>query len=300
VFYHRYAGHEPISGNEFMSFMCDHVELRNLFFAQGYGWEDVRKIKFMIEHHLPYGLKKEAKRSYLRQAIGCTMGEDDNCYWDMLRSDARGRISDDHETKLDNVEEWIHEFRPLPWEPAVADPLQKTLYLLVGVSGSGKSSWLKKLIEHLPHRFLVFNEDALRLEYAHDNLDSLDQEIWPQLTLAEQYDSAWKFCHPHADSKFDTFSSEKFRRLLDTDRSIVVDCMNQGRKDRRRFIQRAKQAGYVIRSVEFFISESTAKARQQERGDKFLPPERVHLLFMQMEIPWLGSEIDGFEIIPPN
>jgi len=75
VFYRRYAGHEPISANEFMSFMCDHHSLRELFFKEGFSWVDLRAIKVAIEHHLPYGLKKEDKRIALRSHIAHSLGE---------------------------------------------------------------------------------------------------------------------------------------------------------------------------------------------------------------------------------
>ena len=71
--YHRYAGHEQVSANEFISFLCEHEELTKKFFARGYGWDDVMKIKFMIEHHLPFGLKNPTKRQNLRNTVAAKM-----------------------------------------------------------------------------------------------------------------------------------------------------------------------------------------------------------------------------------
>lgn len=293
VFYRRYPGHEPISGNAFISFICDHNELRQMFFDQGFDWKDVRKIKFMIEHHLPYGLKNVRKRQDLRQAIGLTLGDDEICFWDMLRSDARGRISDDHEQKLRTVEEWIEEFQPIEFGNCNQQK-QKTLYLAVGASGAGKTSWIRANgFEGAIH----FSEAQLRLEYAQEYLDEVDLMYWNNMSKADQYDAAWKFCHLHPHSTFDDFIKEKFQAALASGKDIIVDGKNQGRKIRSKFIHPARAHGYGVHTLEFFISESEALKRQAGREDKHIPDDRLHKVFMQLEVPWLGPEIDSFSII---
>lgn len=295
VFYHRYAGHEPISANEFMSFMCDNVELREAF-AEDYNWTDVRKIKVMIEHHLPYGLKNEQKRQNLKYMLEMTLGEDEICFYDMLRSDCHGRISDDHDTKKANVEEWIENFQLVTYKPRKVAVYAPILFMLVGVSGAGKSTYIKNIIDKV-ETMVVFSEDEL--EYAEMHLDRTDYLAWNAMSTAQRYDTAWKFCHLNKESKFDQYSKAKYLELVATGKNIIVDCMNHGRKARNRYIQPAKDKGYKVLSVEFFISEQTAKDRQKERGDKQLNDFRVHQLFMQLETPWYGPEVDGFSIIPP-
>ena len=326
VFYRRYAGHEPISANEFMSFMCDNTELRELFFVQGFDWADVRKIKFMIENHLPYGLKNPVKRERLREAVAMTMGDDEQCFFDMLRSDAAGRISDDHEQKLQNVEDWINEFQPLPFKPTVfadrknsgvkpftvsltdkkvefdfttdtAQQLMKdrqpTMYLLVGISGAGKSTFIRDWMPGVK----VVSEDEYRLTYYKSQHSAFE---YAGLSAVELYDTAWQYCHLHKDSKYEAFAKEQYANVLKSGESFVLDRMNQGRKARGKWIEPAKQEGYRIESVEFFISERELNNRQTARKDKFLPPFRVHQLFMTLETPWVGPEVDAFTIVPPT
>jgi type II secretory ATPase GspE/PulE/Tfp pilus assembly ATPase PilB-like protein len=72
----------------------------------------------------------------------------DETFFDVLRSDCAGRISDDHETKLAAVEEWINEFQSIDIEGLELDTLQ-TMYILIGASGSGKSTWIRKMIDKL-------------------------------------------------------------------------------------------------------------------------------------------------------
>jgi predicted kinase len=297
VFYRRYAGHEPISGNEFLSFMYDNDSLREMFFAQGFSWRDVRTIKVMIEHHLPYGLKNEQKRQNLKQMVELTFGEDEEMFYDMLRSDGAGRISDDHETKLQNVEDWINEFQTVTWKPHPTPVGNARLLLLVGISGAGKSTYIEHLRKAGMEDMLVYNEDVLRLEYAHANMPYEDWAALEVLSEAERYQAAWNFCHLEKESKFEQFASAEFRSLLERggDVTVIVDRMNQGRKARGKFIQAARQKKMKVQSIEFIISESKAKERQKTRGDKSLSDHRVHQIFMQLETPWLGSEIDSFK-----
>ena len=300
--YNTYAGHEPVSANEFMSFICDHHDLRNQFFEQGFTWTDIRSIKVMIEHHLPYSLKNVTKRLALRSMIAHTLGADEVCFYDMLRSDGLGRISDDHEAKTKSVEEWITEFRVItvpvaktaPGKTIIKQP-QKTMMVLYGVSGAGKSTWVSKLKGE--SFFEIAAEDAWRLEYAQQHLDEIDLSEWPRMTTAEQYDAAWKFCHMSKLSKYDAFAKQQFAAILESGKHIVLDRMNQGRKGRGSWITAAKACGYRIESVEFYISEQVAKDRQATRGDKRLPDHRVHQIYMQQETPWYGPEVDAFRIV---
>lgn len=295
VFYRRYAGHEPISGNVFLSFMCDNHELRESFFAQGYTWKDIRIIKVMIEHHLPYGLKNEQKRQKLKQMIDTTLGEDVTCFYDMLRSDCHGRISDDHPTKKQAVEDWINGFQEVTWKERDIPKNAPELILMVGISGAGKSTFIK----NMDNIFAVFSEDELRLAYAESHMNAMDEDVKALVSPAEWYDLCWKFCHLNKESKFDDFSRRSFENTLASGRTIVLDRMNHGRKARGKFIEAAKAKGYRIRSVEFFISESKAMARQKTRGDKSLSDHRVHQIAMQLETPWLGAEVDSFSIFVP-
>jgi len=315
-----------VSANEFMSFICKHDRLRKMFFDAGYDWTDVRKIKVMIEHHLPYGLEKAAKRIALRSMLHHTLGDDYICFYDMLRSDGLGRISDDHEAKTARVNDWIAEFdkvtvvpimphmrmagkkklRPFAIKDGVADFSEETftdlirsrqpsLIMLYGVSGAGKSTWVKENAGNA----IIFSEDPLRLAYAEQFMNEIDHSEWSRMTTAEQYDAAWKFCHMNKESKFDSYSKAIFTEALAHGRDVIVDRMNQGRKGRSPYIEAAKQKGFKIVSIEFYIDMQTAIERQASRGDKFLPPGRVRQIYMQQETPWYGAEVDAFTMVPP-
>ena len=135
--YRRYAGHEQDSAVTFTECWLKDPVLQSFVSA-----DEARQIRWMIEHHLPYGLKDGQKRSALRTAMEHTLREDVQTFYDCLRSDAAGRISDDHETKLQNVEDWIADFQTVPMTANRYSTDMGVCYVMIGPSGSGKSTWV--------------------------------------------------------------------------------------------------------------------------------------------------------------
>ena len=298
--YHRYAGHEPVSANEFISFMCEHKELTKSFFAQGFGWTDVRKIKFMIEHHLPFGLKNGTKRQNLRNAVAYTLGDDELCFYDQLWSDCNGRISDDHETKRNNVVDWIDEFRAIPVQPMkVASADRKTMFVLVGTVGVGKTTWIQNLRSmNKGVEFVVISEDDYRMWFYEANLTNNDRVRWLAKSRADQYAEAWQYCFEHS-TDYEKYAKEMLKKAVESGKTLIVDRTNQTRKSRGQWIAAGRGAQYAIRTVEFYIDEPTMHARQKTRGDKAVPYHRAHQIFMNIDVPQVGVEVDSFEIVPP-
>lgn len=287
--YRSYAGHEKISANVFMNFICDNVNgVRDLMFDKlNFTWRDIRTVKFMIEHHLPYGLKDKTKRENLRTALQWTLMGSMRCFYDMLRSDARGRISDDHETKLQNVEDWIDEFDSVQPKNLVYLPDKPTITLLVGPSGAGKSTYTK---EHYKDALIV-SEDEYRLAYAELHMDSADRAARLKMSTAEWYNAAWQFCTFTDNKGYTEYVQTEWAKALQSGRDIVLDNTNQSRKYRARWINNAlARRSHNVHTVEFFVSESLVKSRQAGRGDKKVPEQSIHQQVMNMEVPWMGVE----------
>jgi len=106
----KYGGHEAMSAREFKYFIETHEDMRQLLYEGGIDDDDIEAIRVMIQHHLPYNIESAKKRMNLKRRLYEVLGGDLVCFYDMLRSDCAGRISDDHETKIANVEKWIAEF----------------------------------------------------------------------------------------------------------------------------------------------------------------------------------------------
>lgn len=107
----QYLGHEERSATHMLFLFRHEEELRTLLFQGGYNWSDVMAIAFIVGRHLPYGLKKREKVNKLKREIQFYLGEDEEVFFDVLRSDSNGRISDTHEENLAAVEDWITNFR---------------------------------------------------------------------------------------------------------------------------------------------------------------------------------------------
>ena len=298
--YHRYAGHEPKSANEFISFMCDHPELVKKFFAAGFSWKNIRQIKFMIEQHLPFGLKNATKRQNLRNVVAYTLGEYEQCFYDQLWSDCCGRISDDHETKKQAVIDWITEFRLIP--VTVVKPPKfgaPSMYVLCGPVGVGKTTWMTKF-QRMNHqkKMIVVSEDNYRIEFVEKNMPQDAFALWCTMSRKDAYAKAWQFCFDHS-KEYDKYAREQLLAAASTGQTVILDRTNQTRKSRGPWITAAKSAGYQIIAVEFYISEATVHARQKSRPDKDVPYNRAHQIYMAMETPWYPFEVDEFEIVPP-
>lgn len=298
--YHRYAGHESVSANEFISFLCEHKELTKSFFAQGFDWTDVRKIKFMIEHHLPFGLKNPTKRENLKLGVVQTLGDDEVCFYDQLWSDCNGRISDDHETKRKNVSAWCAEFQAIvPKRPKMIGGPHLTMYVLCGPTGAGKSTWSKHLmLTHPDQKIIVVSEDEYRLVYAGANAPQKQYLEMMEMTAKDRYAAAWQFCFENSAS-YDKFAKARLHEAIASKDTLILDRTNQTRKSRGPWISPAKVAGYKICSVEFYVSEKEVHARQKTRPDKDVPQHRAHQIYMNMDVPMVGVEVDDFMIIPP-
>jgi predicted kinase len=314
VFYRSYAGHEPISANEFINVVCDDKEIRDGLFKLGLNWLDIRAIKLMIEHHLPYGLKNVEKLKNLRRALVMTLENEYVCFYDMLRSDSRGRISDNHAEKLENVENWINDFdkvdiTQMPRKNQLRRLTQMhfdgkfenhkepeaAMILLVGPSGVGKTTYIRQHFGH-NHRCVIVSEDDLRIQYA--------EKCWGDTVTgsygynacsdADRYREAWNYCHMQDEKGYKEFAMKKFMEAFNSRKTLVVDRMNHNKKGRNFWVSEARRRNYHITSVEFYASEKKVNERQQTRTDKFLPPERIHAIMMAQATPLVGSEVDSY------
>lgn len=108
--YFAYHGHELVSANAFIDFASKMKDswMAALQIADANEYARlVAGIAFMIEHHLPWDLKRPEKRFNLKQTIVYRVGEDGHQAWiDFLFCDQHGRISDDQEAKLQRVYDW--------------------------------------------------------------------------------------------------------------------------------------------------------------------------------------------------
>lgn len=281
--YRRYAGHEQNSAVAFTEAYIKDVNLRNALSPS-----HARTVRWIIEHHLPYGYKDVTKRRALLTAINGTMTSIEDTFYDVLRSDAAGRISDDHEQKLANVEDWIAAFRAQ--EPFVITPTRdQKMFILVGPSGSGKSTWVAgNLKEHDE----IISMDTYRLEFTtFKGFPRTAEE-----TDAQFYERAWPFATIEHEKEFKVFFGkridEQLRAAAVSGGNVFIDIVNASKKKRQMFIELGRRYGFKIVGVEFWNSFDTLVARQGTRPDKAVPASSIKQQMYATTCMWLGYECE--------
>lgn len=278
--YRRYAGHEQVSAVEFLACMTSTPGMMARLDELQLDLEDVYITAWMIEHHLPYQMKDVAKRQGYYDTVahfGCV-----DAFFSLLRADCRGRISDDHPTKLQAVEDWIAEFakhEPTPGRPKTG----KTAYVLIGTSSAGKSTLRRQFGGNLG-----FNMDMVRLE-----------QYPSEGTAKEQYQHAFtQSCENKAD--FNNAVEKALTAAFEDEPSIVVsDNTNVSKKSRAAFIARARQKGYRVVGVLMMVHPHVALARQRKREDREGVP--IWGQFRALSMPTFTTEVDAMTYhIPPE
>lgn len=283
--YRRYAGHEQDSAVCFTEHWLMDPELRALVSVH-----EARQIRWIIEHHLPYGYKDKQKRSALRTAVAHTLREDEQTFYDCLRSDAAGRISDDHATKLQNVEDWIAEFQQVPLTISRRNAFLGDCYILIGPSGSGKSTWIAPY-KRASDR--VVSRDALYLEFYGDSDKTNPKEV---------YADAWRHCCIDNEKEYEKFLNERiagvFTHAKLTGGAVFVDNTNGSKKVRAKYVQAARNIGMKVVAVEFWTPFDVLYQRQSTREDKSVPKSSLRQQYYAQTCAWLGSEVDEVIVVP--
>ena len=285
--YRVYAGHEKLSARAWVDFAMSHPDLLK---PLDISIEDVSDIAFLIEHHLPYALKDQRKREALKRALWWRFGEL-NTFFDLLQSDAAGRISDGHAEKLESVNAWIEEFTQLPVKDEPREMSARlAAYVLSGPSGAGKSTFVKTLKNPV-----VFSLDACRLSFFGQQLGD----------AKETYAAAFK--HATANEReFATYADKEWKAALYESarsmRPLVIDNMNLTRKSRAKYVaelmsSKAYRPGggggancWFVYGVTFYAPLAVVKERQLSRSDKELPAELVEDMYFRQEEFLVGSE----------
>lgn len=289
--YRRYAGHEQDSAVCFTEFFLRDRKLQELITV-----EDARKIRWIIEHHLPFGFKDPLKRAQLRTAIATTLGEDEETFFDHVRSDAAGRISDGHQQKLQDVEDWFVEFKKVPMVTNKVDPSMGTCYVLIGPSGSGKSTWTKAAKQDTTR---MVSLDTYRLAFYYANNEFI--EIYETDQSKQDYAAAFTYC-ANNEAAFKKFVDEKVKDAFNYARqskaNVVIDNTNVSKKSRARWVQEARALGMKVVAVEFWNTLDTLAARQKTRSDKEVPYAALKQQYFAQTCAWYGSEVDEVIVVP--
>ncbi len=138
--------------------------------------------------------------------------------------------------------------------------------ILVGLPGSGKSTWLASIGAN------PISSDAIRLQLA-DNEE--DQTIHGRVFATARY---------------------LLQQRLELRRPVTyVDATNLVRSNRKPFLQMAKASGARVEAVYFDVPLAVCLARNAAR-DRKVPPQVMELMAARVIPPSLGEGFDHVEV----
>lgn len=264
-----YRGHELISANIFEDFILkNQIKLDPIL---------IRKIKWLIENHLPYNRKN---RDEFRIDMTNSIGEYINAYKDVLISDACGRISDN--PKIEKVQEYIDDLYEQTFE-SIDNGYYA--YFLHGASGSGKTSLRKDL-----------NGEIFCLDDLREQFFNLYSEGIVYKDPKTYYKNAFDFAIEKNDD-FNNFIYKKFMQLVKSKKDIIFDATFSGVKSRRKWINELKRQGYYIIGFEFQRPIDLLFERQYSRTDKFVPKIAIENQYYKRMLFRYGSEVDLVRLV---
>jgi len=302
--YKSFGGHEQISARMWENWAATNFAmLADRFEFTAF---DIYRVGWIIEKHLPWGVKKAEKLHNLAlTAVELFPENGPRAFTNMLLADTYGRMSDDYVEKRQKVHSWIEGFNDLV-EGIVNSERhtgrnlgQPILYMPIGASGTGKSTLIYGLVdkaESAGETLNVFSWDALRLDWYVSDAE-YHKLAYDQMTAKEMYRLAYE--RQIEDKEFNQKANQRFIELVKEGNDLVVDNTNLSGKRRRFFIDQARNRGYYVVAVLMPIALQTVLDRQTSRDDKTVPLAAVRNHYMSVHLPQFG-EVDDIWVFDNN
>lgn len=165
----------------------------------------------------------------------------------------------------------------------------KNGFIIVGVSGSGKSTIVEQLKKLLPEDFTsVFSLDICRRSF----MDEKHTTQWwsDAMTDADLYNECFRFANEN-EKEFAEYVTNCWMRAL-TNENVIVDNTNLTRKSRARWVNDMRAKKFEITALQVIAPLNTVIARQMTRKDKSVPEKVVREMYMRQQEVLLGAEAD--------
>lgn len=165
----------------------------------------------------------------------------------------------------------------------------KTCFILVGVSGSGKSTVRDQLVmslNALGHNDIdEFSLDDCRVEMF--SLKNTDETLRGGALYAASFEYA-----NNNKTEFNDFVNSQWATALKSS-VVIVDNTNLTRKSRARWIKEARAKGFEIVAIQVMAPLQVVIDRQKTRGDKAVPEHVVRDMYLRQQEVLAGDEADG-------
>ena len=299
--YRSYAGHEQISARTFEDYAISHWnEIQHMLNPV-----DIYIITWMIEHHLPYGLAKKHKVDALAKTLNTIFvhGTSSDAFFNMLKGDSFGRISDKWDDNYSNVLDWISKMQMhlvqtwnTPSQPK--EWVNNMLFMLAGPPGVGKSTVRENIKFVYKDNVCVHSLDDLRYEYA-SKFGNINKDTHPD--PLELYTAVFRYCNDDENQKlFSQYAEADLQAKLAMGINIIIDNTNTSAKSRNAILQKAAsrkmhtEAYYYPSSIQHLID------RNETRPDKKLPHSVLQKMHSSISLPTEG-EFDCVRLMfPPH
>ena len=166
---------------------------------------------------------------------------------------------------------------------------QKICYVMMGVSGAGKSTVTRKLLSLIPSlKTRSFSLDALRLDFYHVVRGN------PYVEAGSDYAKAFQLVTENAEDRkeFDAYVTEWWNNTVKSSDILTIDNTNLTRKSRARWITEARSKGFMIVGVNVMVPLDVAIQRQTTRADKSVGASIVKDMYMRFQEGKVPEEFD--------
>lgn len=266
--YKAFHGHEQVSARMWENWAVENWGLlRDVF---GFVPRDIYTIGWMIEHHVPWGTKKDGKLDAFGATAHHTIGNAPT-WAHVLLADQTGRISDPDHQRGEQALEWLedHERRVIASEFRWTPYGDKKVYMLIGAPGCGKSTYRQQLLREHPDAAVISMDDC-RIEF-----------------YGEPYDQA--FAKASKDSSFGAKVDARYIETLRKNDVVILDNTNTAAKARNRWLAPARARDFQTVAVLFPVARQTVIDRQKTRKDKEIPAHVVEAMYDRMALPMIGD-----------